>query len=291
MVGLFAILVVLGAIGFTVFSAKKGTGDVTRYAIAFRGGVSGLSVGSDVRLNGLKVGQVASIRVDHDEPSLVRVVIQVANGTPIRRNSEASLELQGLTGLAAVAISGGTASSPLLKPGPDQEMAVIPARISKLEAFFAEVPQLVTAVNELVNRANGFLTPENQENFSLTMSSLAVLSTSLAKESGSMERIIENAEVASLKLKNIMDRVDSATDVDLRPTLDSAAQAAKSLDKMIRTLEPELTRFAHNGLEDLRRLMAEARETLRTMTRLILRLEDNPRMLIFGDNLPEYQTK
>ncbi len=81
------------------------------YDLRFEGSVSGLSKAADVLYNGIKVGEVVDLKLDEDDPNNVLVRIQVDRMTPVKEDSYASLETQGLTGVAAVLIAGGSPKS------------------------------------------------------------------------------------------------------------------------------------------------------------------------------------
>ena len=88
--------------------------EVDPYQIAFAGSVTGLQQGSQVRYRGVPVGRVADIRIDPQRVEWVLVTIEVERGTPIRQDTVASLEMQGVTGIAFVQLQGGTQASPPL---------------------------------------------------------------------------------------------------------------------------------------------------------------------------------
>ena len=100
LIGMFVIVAMAAVIGFVIwltgFSFNQKF-DV--YEVAFEGGVRGLSQGSEVRFNGLGVGEVTSLAYDRDDPNLVLAEIQVTERTPIDVNSTAKLTPLGLTGL------------------------------------------------------------------------------------------------------------------------------------------------------------------------------------------------
>src|SRR5215469_1588579 len=69
--------------------------ELSYYDIYLTGSVSGLSQGSTVRYNGIPIGRVIDIKLDPQDPTRVRVTIQVEGNTVIREDAVASLELQG----------------------------------------------------------------------------------------------------------------------------------------------------------------------------------------------------
>jgi phospholipid/cholesterol/gamma-HCH transport system substrate-binding protein len=71
LIGLFTVLVVVGALLFGLWLAKSSVDkEFKDYEIVFNEAVSGLSKGSAVQYSGIKVGDVVSLRLDpKDRPS------------------------------------------------------------------------------------------------------------------------------------------------------------------------------------------------------------------------------
>src|SRR3546814_8097456 len=81
---------------------------------------------SPVRYRGVHVGEVLSVDLDPDRPTAIRVTLEVQERTPVRADSVATLELEGLTGGRYVLPSGGSPSAPPLEPPPGRDRAEIP---------------------------------------------------------------------------------------------------------------------------------------------------------------------
>lgn len=94
-----------------------------------------LSEGSEVQFNGIKVGEITRIRLDPRNPNRVLTDVRVTEGTPVRADSTAATESQGITGVSYVQISAGTPSRPLLKGASSDPMPVIPAEDSSIQAL------------------------------------------------------------------------------------------------------------------------------------------------------------
>src|SRR5215469_1337036 len=98
LVGLISTVLLIAMIVFVFWltnfalSAKFDT-----YDIVFHGPIQGLSKGGDVQFNGIKVGEVSDIRLDRQDPNLVIAMARVSADTPIRQDSTATLEPQGIT--------------------------------------------------------------------------------------------------------------------------------------------------------------------------------------------------
>ncbi len=69
LIGLFSVIVIGAALLFGLWLAKSGSeGKFNYYDIVFNEAVSGLSQGSSVQYSGIKVGDVAFLRLDPKDP-------------------------------------------------------------------------------------------------------------------------------------------------------------------------------------------------------------------------------
>ncbi len=115
LIGLFILAVIAASFGFVYWLENKGGfSQRETYLVKFQGSVSGLLVGSAVLFNGLRVGEVTQLGLNAASPQDVTAMIAVERGTPIRSDTVVSIETQGLTGGGAVALKGGTSSSPVV---------------------------------------------------------------------------------------------------------------------------------------------------------------------------------
>lgn len=296
-VGLCSLLAIAVAFGALMFSLKHGDrNQLAYYAIEFTGGVAGLSIGNDVRFNGIRVGEVRNFTIHQDDPSRVRVIISVKADTPVRENSEASLTLQGITGLAVVDISGGTASSPRLPHKTSDKLDEIPfitSRRSTLGSVIDEAPNLIYQAGELLSRGSNMLSPDNQESLSRILSSLAVVSESLERQNQNLETAIENLAKASVNLNHVLDSADrliaSADKVigqDLEQGIANFNSAFKRLDTLLSELEPGAKRLTGGTADELQRTLNEAQVLLRNLNALVNNMNSDPQRLFFGNSVP-----
>src|SRR5512140_1861199 len=116
LVGLSSLILFIGLVIFVVWLARISfSQQFDLYDIVFDGPVRGLSQGGEVHFNGIKVGEVTRIALDRTNPSRVIARARVTSDVPIRVDSYATLEPQGITGVNYVQITAGTATKPLLK--------------------------------------------------------------------------------------------------------------------------------------------------------------------------------
>src|SRR6202166_4397952 len=78
--------------------------------IVFEGSASGLHKGGSVNFDGVQVGEIKTLKLDN--PRKVVAFVMVDNSAPIRKDTVVGLEFQGLTGVAAISLTGGAAAAP-----------------------------------------------------------------------------------------------------------------------------------------------------------------------------------
>jgi phospholipid/cholesterol/gamma-HCH transport system substrate-binding protein len=101
--------------------------------VVFEGGsASGLRRGGPVNFDGVPAGQILSIKLD--SPRKVVALVLLDNAAPIRKDTVAGIEFQGLTGVAAVSLIGGAPSAPPV-PLDSDGIPVLTADLSDAESI------------------------------------------------------------------------------------------------------------------------------------------------------------
>jgi phospholipid/cholesterol/gamma-HCH transport system substrate-binding protein len=104
------VLLAVALIGFLGFQKIHRTQQRGPLRIVFEGSASGLNKGGSVNFDGVQVGEVLSLKLDN--PRKVVAFTMVENSAPIRKDTIVGLEFQGLTGVAAISLTGGLATAP-----------------------------------------------------------------------------------------------------------------------------------------------------------------------------------
>jgi len=191
LVGGFVLALTAVAFGFIVWLARVDVeGTAVPYRILFTGSVTGLNTGSPVRYRGIPVGEVTRIRINPANVEEIEVIVEVAEDTPIKEDTAASLEVQGITGVAYIQLSGGTSASLPLAPGEGEKMALITSKSSTLEKVFETAPELLDQLNALVARATLMFSDRNLESVSDTLSNLKNVSGAVADRTGDIENTL-----------------------------------------------------------------------------------------------------
>lgn len=180
LIGAFTLLVIAAAFLFVFwFSGGAKTVGLKNYQVVFSGSVSGLSRGSYVLFNGLRVGEVQKIDLMEEDPSRVAALISINAHTPVKTDTRARLELTGLTGVASIALTGGSATAaPVVEPA-SGGLPVIYADRSELQNLLESVQTLSLKADSVLEKADKIFgenagsihnTVKNVEDFSQVLS-------------------------------------------------------------------------------------------------------------------------
>jgi phospholipid/cholesterol/gamma-HCH transport system substrate-binding protein len=142
--GLFVIGFSLAALLFFVWLANSGKRDDVRYRIHFLESVSGLAIGDAVKLRGVDVGVVRSMRIDPADPRLVDVEVDLRKEAPVKTDTKAVLKHKGLTGGLYIELDGGTPKTKtLVAATPAGQIPEIPSEKSSLSAVLEQLPKVI----------------------------------------------------------------------------------------------------------------------------------------------------
>ncbi len=308
LVGSFVLGLIGAGFAFVVWLSSVQFEEVPkRYVIYFEGSVSGLAVASPVRFRGVPVGGVSDIRIDPENIERIRVTVDISAETPIKTDTEATLRLQGITGIAFILLSGGTRESPSLEPEKDKKLAVIRSRRSGLEQVLESAPELFEKAVILADRLARLVDDRNLATVTKTLDNVRILTGMLAERRGQLDRLIEDAVNTVEALRRASDSVDVlATDLrakavpladesavvmtEARKTMAEIRNATRSLVKVADLMEAvvvenrePLRDFSTGGLYEITHFVSEARTLVNGLTRLSAQIERSPARFFFGD--------
>jgi len=116
MIGSMTLAVIAAAfVGLLGYRKIHGSAQQAPLRIVFEGSASGLRKGGNVNFDGVQVGEIKSLKLDN--PRKVVALTLVDNSAPIRKDTVVGLEFQGLTGVAAISLTGGAAAAPPVPAG------------------------------------------------------------------------------------------------------------------------------------------------------------------------------
>ena len=227
LVGLFTLAVLAAAFGFVYWFKRLGdNGDQKTYRVVFAGSVSGLSKGSVVRFNGLRIGEVTEISILKSDPSKVEATIRVETSSPIKNDTRARLESQGLTGVASIQLSGGDARSPDLVSDDPKSPPTLFADRSDYQDILETVQRLSGKIDSVLTRADTLL-GQSEGSVLATVRNVEAFSKALADNSSGVAAFLANIGDMGQRVGALSGRLERFVDTaeGLMRSLDQAALA------------------------------------------------------------------
>jgi phospholipid/cholesterol/gamma-HCH transport system substrate-binding protein len=185
--------------------------------ITFEGSASGLRKGGSVNFDGVQIGEILSLKLDN--PRKVVALVRVDNSAPIRKDTVVGLEFQGLTGVAAISLTGGAAAAP---PVPLDEDG-IPALTADLSEIQSIRDTLHGVDQVLVN---------NQAMLKNALLSFETYTASLASKGEAIDSIIRKADGAFVTFDSAMAKIDNIMPGLANGNTDELFQKVKSIREL-----------------------------------------------------------
>ncbi len=292
LVGLASAILSVGLLVFIVWLTGSGLDqNYDRYDIVFKGPVRGLSKGAEVHFNGIKVGDVTDIRLDKKDPRLVIARARVTGDVPIRQDSYATLEPQGITGVNYVQITAGTASKPLLKDTvPEGQVPVLRSERDALSDLLAGGGFVLQKTVDALNRVNRILSDENIQTISATFSDVQAVTAELRERKSIIadaQKTMQSADQAAQSIRQLADSSKVLVNGDAKRAVGKLADAATELEgatkqvhSMVAKLEGPTSDFATNGLPQLTATLGSLQRATDNLDQLLAEVRNNPRGLI-----------
>ncbi len=292
LVGVASLALVIGMVVFIVWLARLQVNrDFDEYDVLFIGPVRGLSQGGEVHFNGIKVGEVTKISLDSRDPNRVIARARVTSDAPIREDSYATLEPQGITGINYVQITAGTPSKRLLRDTVAAgKVPILKSQRSALSDLLEGGGTVLTRTIEALDRVNLILSDENVKTFSAALNDVQAI-TAEARERKEIiadaQKALQSIDAAATSITELSASTKGLVDGDGRRTLaelsDAAAElkaATRDARAMIGKLEGPTSEFADTGLPQLTRAITSLQATAESLDRLVGEVEQNPQGVV-----------
>jgi len=258
LIGSFTLAVIAAAFGFVMwFQSLHTTKARSPLRIVFEGPAAGLRNGGSVNFNGIRVGEVISVKLDN--PRRVVALAMVENNAPIRKDTLVGLEFQGLTGVAAISLKGGEEAAPGV-PLDEDGVPMLTADPSGLQDVTESIRATLQNINKVV--------ADNQGSVKNALHNLETFTASLARNAEKIDNVM-------LKVDGVMGKADS-----LMLGLNSIAggNSGGELALMVKAIKELAEDFDKRSGA----LMADGRRTLGDISRAVNNLDRNPTRLLFG---------
>lgn len=275
LIGAFTIAGFVGILLFLMWFAKLELDRQFAYYDVDFPEVSGLSVSSSVMFAGLNVGQVVNMALSPAQDGTVRVRIEVAEDTPVRANSRASLMAQGVTGVTNVSITAGSPAAGLLRDQHPGEIPVIPADRSVLQALSDQGPEMIDRLNTVAEQLTNLFGDENQQRVTNILANIE-------RSSGNLDQAMADITKATTSIASAADNIagfgdqlgslgDAAkvtlgnVDTALAKFTDSATKADATIASATTALD-QLRLYVEGDLATVTRQLGETASSVGTLS-------------------------
>ena len=219
------------------------------------------------------------------------------------------MQLQGITGVTYVQITGGTQTAARIPPTSEFPYPVIRSRPSQIAELVDQLPKLIERATQLVERGNSLLDDDNRRNLAGALSDLRQVTEAMARRAEPLGKAIDELSAASVGVGELVRRsnrvaedlsatlsvargalsgADQLIDGDVRETVVAIGRVAKDVSRLLGDNRDSLDAFATDGLTEFRRFIDEARMLVQNLGRVATKIEENPSQVFFGSNESEF---
>ena len=275
------------------------------YDVIFEGPVNGLSEGGEVRFNGIKVGEVQTLRLDREDPNTVVAHIRIDAQTPLRTDSVAQLNFMGITGVTFIQILAGDPKKPLLTPVNGVTPRIFTSR-TLVDELFQGGQDLLGVSGDTIKKVNEMLSEENLQHLTSTLANLDRAVAKIAEDDGIIDeatKALANINTAAAALSTAAGSVDTAatsfskdfntltTDVSgvvakLDPTLDEARLAMANVNTTVEQLNTSLAPAATRALRQVGNTAADFQAMMTRLKTLLAQVEQDPSRFVYQQPQP-----
>ena len=300
-------LALLGALAlFFVWLAGLNKGQQNEYDIFFKQSVDGLAKGSQVSFSGVPAGQVTEIRLWDKDPEFVRVRVKIDEDVPILLGTTATLQ-GSFTGVSTIQLEGARKGAPPITcettACPD-DVPVIPPKPGGLGELLSNAPLLLERLATLTERLTQTLSDDNQASIKGILANTNRMTGDLAQATPQMERTLAELQITLREASEALNQFEGvlgSTDkllnqegqnlaAQMRTTLKSADDAAKSLSATLNDARPAARQLTESTLPTAEATLRDLRETSRSLRAVTEKIEtQGAGGLIGGQKLPDYK--
>ncbi len=236
-VGAFVIILIAALmLGIIWLSAGFSTEKYSFYVVHMEEAVTGLSLDSPVKYNGVDVGTIGKIRLNPRNPNQVDLLLKIKDGTPITEGTRAMLNTQGLTGIAYLNLRGDAVNTKPLLAKPGHRFPVIPTAPSLMMRLDTTLSALSNNIQSVSDRVNQLLDPDNQRAFKEILLNLNQFAITLSANDKQLNMILQNTAKASQQFPELLASSKNLMQTFNEQTLPAANQAVNNFNSAANNL-------------------------------------------------------
>jgi len=275
------------------------------YDVIFEGPVNGLTEGGEVRFNGIKVGEVQTLRLDREDPNTVVAHIRIDAQTPVRTDSVAQLNFMGITGVTFIQILAGDPKKPLLTPVNGVTPRILTSR-TLVDELFQGGQDLLGVSGDTIKKINEMLSDENLAHLTQTLASIDRVAAKIAEDDGlvdSATSALKSINTAAAALEGAAKSVDTAastittevtglsagvnsTLADLDPVLKEARVAMENVNSAVEQINTGIAPAATAALQKFGHTASDIQAMMIRLQGLLAQIEQDPSRFVYQQPQP-----
>lgn len=240
------ILAIIALAGLKIWESRD------YYKIVFRNSVGGVDIGSPVKLNGVQIGRVDSIKLNTKNIDEVIINISVDSGIPLKNESEAVVMLQGITGLRYIEISKATIGTRTLESGD-----TIKEGTSELDELSLAASDIASQTKILLGRFLKMTETKNMQHIDNIIASIDSVLTNMDRLVINVINLVQENRMPLNKTINNISNASleaSNTVIELRTTLNKLATSIDQTLVVTRGMAGNISNLAKTGQSSLKNI-------------------------------------
>jgi phospholipid/cholesterol/gamma-HCH transport system substrate-binding protein len=223
-------------VGLLAFQKIHGIQQRSPLRITFEGSAGGLRKGGSVNFAGIQVGQIMSLKLDN--PRKVVALVMVDNSAPIRKDTIVGLEFQGLTGIAAISLTGGAAAAPPV-PLDEDGIPALTADLSETES-----------IRDTLHNVDRILVG-NQVTLKNALQNFETYTASLVSKGEAIDGVIRETDGAVESFDSAMAKIDNVVPSLTDGKADDLFEKAKSIRELAESFKKRSGALIEEGRRSL----------------------------------------
>ncbi|WP_263832346.1 MlaD family protein [Sulfurospirillum oryzae] len=299
LVGAFIFVLLIGGVLSILWLGNySDKGTFKFYKVATKESVSGLNDKAPVKLRGVQIGEVRSITINPDNGEEVLVTIRVQDNAPIKEDTYAIIEAQGITGLSFIQLQGGTNEAKDLKTSNKaEEYGLIYSRPSTFSRLDKTITSLSAKAEMIFERAENIMSAKNVRNLEIIIENSAKIAESTNKTMANLEaqnkeinQLLKEATAAATGVKEMSHSFTSAIDNTGIDTMNKVREAAQNVTTVMGGLNQKIEKgsfdidiLVKENLMPLQQTLQELHVLVNETKDLVSNLKDSPSDLLFKE--------
>lgn len=269
------------------------------YDVVFHGPARGIGAGTEVRFNGIRVGEVQKLFMPPGKEDTVVARIRIGSSWPVRADSDARLEPIGLTGQNLIQITPGDPKSALLARRLGAAPPQIPARQGAIDEILANSEDIARNASEALAGARDILSKENADRLDRILINLERVSDQLSAQRGAVASVAVAAQQVGDAARRFGDAAEEVQGLsadargtlasfDARATkaLDSVQAAAADINDAAKSVQSASGEAAYSTLPELSQTTASLRKLANSLDRVASGVERSAAYRTLGEQKP-----